>query len=989
MPTAYQRGDFSYRAIILSVQLTKIHREDLMKSFLYSSTAGVAVALTLALPAFAQEDSASTPPTQVAAEEADTGGVNPGDIIVTARRTEERLQDVPISITVFNQEQLTQRNIAVATDLATYTPSLQVNQRYGPEKASFSIRGFNQDQSTAPTVGVYFAEVVGVRAQGGTTSGNTVGAGSFTDLANVQVLKGPQGTLFGRNTTGGAVLLTPQKPTDRLEGFVEGTYGNYDQMRIQAAVNIPLSDTFKIRAAFERNKRDGYINNLSGIGPSDYNDVNYWYGRLSLVADITPDLENYTIFHISKSDTRGYASKIIGCATPTSPQNPLVTVVSGPQFVSALNPSGRNPAYSGTRQLQAESCQIQLARQTARGDGFYDIETRNRNPMLDITQWQAINTTTWQASDTITIKNIMSYGEFRERANFDLGSSNFVIPNLGDVGLNPVTFQPSTGFALTRIDPRLTTTGGAPGGIPLVGQAGTPYDRIVLDTAGPNQYNSKQSTFTEELQVRFKNDSLDLLVGGYLEFSRPLGFSAGRTGIFFDCVRPEQLTCTNVLGIGSISESSTKLSFDNHGIFAQATYDITEQLSLTGGFRYTFDKIVGLTNGTRLGFRPGATTGAGFTDPISGFGPVYRACTDSFRLSAQRPSLDREVCNTNLVNKSSAPTWLVNLDYKPTPDILLYAKYARGYRQGGINFTNPGVELWEPEKLDSYELGAKTTFRGAVSGYFNIAAFYNKLSNMQVFAGLTPTPAAAATGVSGGAAIVNAGRARSYGIEVDTSVRLFDSFVLSAGYTYLNTRVTEVAPAATLGDGSPLGQRLVGTPFGAINPTVAVGTPFTSAPEHKLTVQGTYELPIDESLGDLSVGVTWVYQSDYINDGSVPQFVNGLPLGYTPATNLVNLNLDWKRVGGSPIDFAAFVTNLLEEEYNVASTGAWNSAGVAEILPNPPRFYGVRLRYNFGGDRAEPVYSAPIAPPPPPPVEEAAPPPPPPPPPPAVPGERG
>ena len=77
-----------------------------------------------------------------------------------------------------------------AADLATYTPSLSVNQRYGAEKSAFAIRGFNQDQTTAPTVGVYFADVVGVRSQGGTTSGNTVGAGAFTDLQNVQVLKG-------------------------------------------------------------------------------------------------------------------------------------------------------------------------------------------------------------------------------------------------------------------------------------------------------------------------------------------------------------------------------------------------------------------------------------------------------------------------------------------------------------------------------------------------------------------------------------------------------------------------------------------------------------------------------------------------------------------------------------------------------------------------------------------------------------------------------
>src|SRR5690606_23256725 len=126
---------------------------------------GIATMLlfSLATPTFAQDS-------------ADEAGAryDATDIIVTARRTEERLQDVPISITVYNQDQLTNRNIVQASDLATYTPSLSVNQRYGPEKSSFAIRGFNQDQSTAPTVGVYFADVVGPRAQGGTTSGNTV-----------------------------------------------------------------------------------------------------------------------------------------------------------------------------------------------------------------------------------------------------------------------------------------------------------------------------------------------------------------------------------------------------------------------------------------------------------------------------------------------------------------------------------------------------------------------------------------------------------------------------------------------------------------------------------------------------------------------------------------------------------------------------------------------------------------------------------------------
>jgi iron complex outermembrane receptor protein len=888
-----------------------------MKTILLIGAAGSGLAVSA--PAFAQD-----------AE----GAAGAGDIIVTAQRVEQRLQDVPISITVFNQDQLTKRNVAVAADLATYTPSLSVNQRYGPEKSNFNIRGFNQDATTAPTVGVYFAEVVGVRAQGGTTSGNTVGAGAFTDLQNVQVLKGPQGTLFGRNTTGGAVLLTPQKPTDNLEGYVEGTYGNYDQVKATGAINIPLADTFKVRLVAERNKRDGYMKNLAGVGPDAYNDLNYTYARLSVVADLTPDLENYTIFHYSDSKTNGYASKMFGCATPSSPQNPLNTVPG-------------TAGYSGTRDLQATSCLVQTARQNARGDGPYAIETSNADPFLNINQWQVINTTTWKASDTITLKNIVSYGEFRERANFDLGSANFVV-NGRDSGFT-LTGAAATGFNLQRISPQLPN---------VVVPNGTAYQRIVLDSAAPHVYNSSESTLTEELQLRGNWDKLTAVVGGYLEFSRPIGFSGGRTGIFLNCTRPQDLACSNPLLFGSISESSTKLSFDNHGIFGQATYNFTDQLALTGGVRYTFDKIVGLTQGTRAGFSANATTGPLFADPVSGR-MIARACTDSFRhnkvgpaadpaVVANPPALDRSVCNTNLVNKSNKPTWLIDVDYKPTPDLLVYAKYARGYRQGGLNFTNPGVESWKPEKTDNFEVGAKASFRGAVSGYLNLAGFYNKLSNQQIFAALTADPLNASLGVAGGNAVINAGKSRIYGAEVDASALFFESLGFDVGYTYLNTKITSAGLKATRGDGSPLGQYIVGTPFDTITPTSVLGAPFALTPKHKLSVSANYALPLDAAIGKVSFGATWVHSSSSVNDYSVPAFIDGQPLGFTPANDLVNVNIDWKGVAGSPIDLALFATNLTKERFNVANTGAWNSAGVAEILLNQPRFYGVRVRYNFG-----------------------------------------
>ena len=188
------------------------------------------------------------------------------------------------------------------------------------KRRQFAIRGFNQGNSEAPTVGVYFADVVAIRAQGGTAGGGNAPIGSFMDLQNVQVLKGPQGTLFGRNTTGGAVLLVPQKPKDKFEGYVEGSVGDYGMWRGEGVINVPLGDTFRVRAAVDRQKRDGYMKNHLANGQrtdksQDFFDVNYFAARLSVVADLTPDLENYTIGTYSNSFGNSYAGRINVCNT--------------------------------------------------------------------------------------------------------------------------------------------------------------------------------------------------------------------------------------------------------------------------------------------------------------------------------------------------------------------------------------------------------------------------------------------------------------------------------------------------------------------------------------------------------------------------------------------------------------------------------------------------------------------------------------------------
>lgn len=814
--------------------------------------------------------------------QAPTDAISAGDIIVTARRSEERLQDVPISITVYSQEQISNRNVVTPADLATYTPSLTVNQRYGPEKSSFVIRGFTQESNTSPSVGTYFADVIAPRAQAGTNSGNGAGAGSMFDLQNVQILKGPQGTLFGRNTTGGAVLLVPNRPTDEFEGYAEGSAGNYDMWRIQAVANLPLADTFKVRLGFDRNHRGGYMKNHSGVGPNDYNDVNYFAFRASVVADLTPDLENYTIASYSNSFSNGYGSRMVGCL-----YDGIV-----PGFVLS----------SGQRRTAGAACD-QIDRQAARGDGPMDIEISNSDPFLKIRQWQVINTTTWDVSDVLTIKNIASYAEFREAASFSLNSDNFFVP-----------------------DP-------APAGIPA-SAAGQPFWHIQLRPA-PGGDNVSQSTFTEELQFQGKSfdGALNWQAGAYLEISDPLGWSDGWTPQFMYCTDLQAFECNNPFGIGNINNSPYRTSWNNKGFYAQGTYNLTDQFSFTGGIRYTIDKMRSIGETRRI--RPSATPGEA---------PTY-TCNNPL---LPGDAVDRSICRVEVARKWEKPTWLISAEYKPSDDMMLYAKWARGYRQGGINLTNIGLESWDAEKVEAYEVGAKTSFEaGFARGYFNLAGFYNDLTDQQITGNLTPKPD---SGLAGGSAIINAGKSRIWGIELDASATLFNDLRLDLGYTYLDTELIDIV-VPTLPPESP---------FASVRPTALVGDPLAYSPKHRLTASATYTLPIDESVGTISVGATYVHTSsqwstrasEFIiltNGTRVPsRDALGFTPGFLPSFDLLNLNINWNGIFQSPVDASFFVTNLTNEIYPVAVGSGLATSGYENQLYGAPRMWGFRLRYNFG-----------------------------------------
>ena len=805
-------------------------------------------------------------------------GASAGDIIVTARRTEEKLQDVPISITVFNQEQLAARNIASSTDLAAYTPSLTVNSRYGPEKSSFAIRGFSQDLNTLPSVAVYFADAIAPRLASNITSGNGAGPGSMFDLQNVQVLKGPQGTLFGRNTTGGAILLVPRKPSDNFEGYVEGTIGNYGAKRVEAVVNIPLSDRLRIRAGVDRYVRDGYIHNQSGIGPEDFNNVNYFAARVSVLADLSDSLENYTIFTYNNSDTHGVIGRYAFCNRGT-------VAGSDGNAASALISRAANCA--------------ELDRQTNAGFGYYDVMNTNPDPFIDAQQWQAINTTTWEASDNLTIKNIFSYAKSKERYSFNL-AGEFVA---------------------------------------------RPY---VVTYPGPVKPQGHQWTLSEELQFQgsLGDGKIVWQAGGYMERSAPVGGKGQEqwTAFLTNCPDAASVYAFRC-GTGTVALARNNYSFQNYGIYAQATYKFTDQFAVTAGIRNTWDRLAVDAENLAIAVSPNGPVSISCSRAVTPVNPLAPAANTNL--------LTNGACGIgrSFQTESNRPTWLIDLEYKPTSDILVYGKYARGYRGGGVNESNVGIEAWLPEKVESYELGVKTSFDGAVSGTFNLAGFWNDFTDQQasvffpacVRAGQPGGRDTCTNGLIGINGIQNVGRSRLRGIEADASVQVGDNLRFDIGYAYLEAVIT--------GSSLPTICDITRYECSQVVP-LTIGTILPYAPKNRVTMTATYTLPVDPGLGTITIGATFTYtDKQFSNHGNDRAFGLGIipyNASIAPATDLLNLNLNWKDVGGSPIDLALFATNVTNQKYYVANANSLASNGAEFLILGQPRMFGARVKFRFG-----------------------------------------
>jgi iron complex outermembrane receptor protein len=800
------------------------------------------------------------------------------DIVVTARRREENAQSVPISVSALSGDALAERSITTMDQLTYSTPGLTYGRAGNSSNPQIIIRGqsrANLGDAPQPVL-TYFADVPMQ------TDGSI--APTF-DLASVQVLKGPQGTLFGRNSTSGAVLINPATPTYTLEGYFDIGLGNYDLRQAEGAINIPvLDERIALRLAGQHVVRDGFTKNISprnGSGAALDNRKDTAF-RISLRLDPFEGFSNVTIYDYFKWDRQGDGA-VINHVYPNSDYpngHPLRTVVGGPG-VSAANPA-RAPFYDCGA---SATCDIDLsfAAQQARGPRV--IDTGDTLPSQSISVAGLTNNTTYETGP-ITLKNIFGYRNV-----------NIVNINNPDGSNLPLT------TTLNRTDQRQVS----------------------------NEF---------QVQGDFADSTLQTIVGAFYLRNEPDGPQGFALAAFSPPLRPNVVQTGRELTSKALFASA---SYDLGGLIteglkislgARHTWDAVKACATSFAADYPLlDTSSSMITAAQCNSGlPIPATAYRAAATINGSGPfdVY---------AVPRVAETVTAVGVRSQAKSSAWTWNLGFDYRIDPALFVYGTVRRGYRAGGVNTPILGGNLipfqsYKPETVTDIELGVKTDWSvGGMRGRFNVSAFRGTYKNSQRGVGGVGSnfdaDGNAATDPSAGTIIINAGTARVQGFEVEASLTLVPPLRLSVFGSYNDMRFTRIDTPAVL---------VAANAF----PQSSANSAFPYAPEYTLGGNLRYEQPV----GDMMKAV---FNADIYRASRIfySPFKSDRTLSEAPYT-LVNARLDLENIAGTGVTLGLFVRNLFDTTFVVSGATTTRTSGYNTVFYNEPRMYGAQLRFRFG-----------------------------------------
>jgi len=740
-------------------------------------------------------------------------GLELEEIVVTARRREENLQQVPVAVTAFSPQQLVEKGITSNQALLYQTPSLVTTNFAGSGliEAGYTIRGQGPGSGATNVGGVvaYFAEVP--------THLTSI---PYYDMASIQVLNGPQGTLFGRNTTGGAVLLMPQTPIDKFEGYARIQGGNLKYGEVEGAVNVPLvSDKVMLRLAGDLLTREGYATNAF-TGTQLDNKHGQFY-RASLRLKPTEWLDSTFIYDVVQINTHG-GGMVLAYAKPGSGAD----LTYGPALA---------PFFGGVTLQSAYAGQVQ------RGVDSPALDTPTREIRTHKT---GINTTTIDLGDTflggIKLKNIASFRQNDINQARDFDGTPLPIVN------NPILSEYS-------------------------------------------QY------WTEEFQVQGSSLSqrLQWTLGFYHDETQLIDPNRNRT---------QQVLFGAPFAIPGLPLTPLTIysgRYDrSNAVFAQDTFNITDKLSLTTGFRETWD----FTRTKSQQFR----------------GPTQSVC--GFSVPGTTTPLPLNSCVQQASGSWKAPTWTISVDYKLTDSLLMYIASRRGYKAGTFNSqlaSSDPLFLVKPETVTDFEFGTKADWNvGAVKNRTNVALYWSNYNDIQ------RNVSTVVNGVIGTLAR-NAAKARIRGIEISDSTYFGDQLEMQLTYSYTDASFTEVSDPILL---------------------AASGGELSGVPKHKGSLTLRYHVPVDASVGDMAIGATGFHQTRW----NWVDAIGTEPLGFSPEVTTIDGRADWRNIMGSNVDFGLWIKNATDKRYSLGGVALSSTVGTVTYVYSEPRTYGADIRYSFG-----------------------------------------
>lgn len=772
------------------------------------------------------------------------------EIIVTARRREESLSDVPIAIAAFSNKTIEQRNIESTFDLIKVTPGFNINSS-GIGNIYVTIRGQTRATAGLGTPGVisYFNDVPLP------TIGSAIPA---FDLDNIQVLKGPQGTLFGRNAIGGAVLNNSRKPDYNLGGYVEAEYGRFDHHKIEGALNLPIvRDVLALRVAGQYENSDGYQKTIQYLpytqdafgvstpgtlvtGGKRYDASKVQAVRASLLFEPAPGISNVTVFDYNRftgAPNNTLYSILPNGVPPGNQPSPIFIPAAFllPSFQQAFGPVGGAIVANNIGRLfqcgAAPNCDIfgQFAAQQASGQrtSYTDLPTTALVRTIGVS-----NTTSLGISDSIGLKNIFAYRRTRWAQN-----------------------QDNDGTALP-----------------------------ILDTTGFSEIEQ----ITEELQVSGKGlgDKLNYVIGGFYYATNPTGPQGAETlGI-------------NVFGGLQNSTATTYKHERSKALYGQFDYDLSallEGVALTAGYRHTWDE----------------SSGCAYTVNYTPFGGEKPGRND-FLATEQQCKAGTiplfpgayALTSANFAQKSAKGTYTFAANWKVSPATLIYATTRKGYRTGSFNGTivDPALaplRTYAPETLTDYEAGIKTRWNaGGISGTIEADVFTGKDKGYQYYQQTPNIPP-----LPNGGLIINKADLRIRGFDVQGTVQPLPGLTLGGGASYTDIKILKltlppmvassftavgVDPSPTTTSGQPKWQASAYATYSV--PDVAGGTLLLHADFHYQSrfAQGEVFIPgyrvVDAKIGledvggmplDISLNVRNLFNAFYYDTGALTSFSLG------------------------------------------------------------------------------------------------------------------